>query len=150
MGKTGHQRIEGKVTRYAHPRKSRWHQGALRTHLTLACMIRDLCRLSHCTQLQTSQTKLTKKCLVSSRILVVHTLPCTAIGRGQFDSTQDSPLQRFALFASPQTLTYDPQESNAFYKKNLAAGQQGMSVAFDLATHRGYARSHIPPATPPR
>ena len=30
------------------------------------------------------------------------------------------------------------QESNAFYKKNMAAGQQGLSVAFDLATHRGY------------
>lgn len=31
------------------------------------------------------------------------------------------------------------EESNAFYRKNLAAGQQGLSVAFDLATHRGYA-----------
>eukprot|EP01135_Chromosphaera_perkinsii_P002514 Nk52_evm30s224 gene=Nk52_evmTU30s224 len=30
------------------------------------------------------------------------------------------------------------EESNAFYKKNIAAGQQGLSVAFDLATHRGY------------
>lgn len=30
------------------------------------------------------------------------------------------------------------KESNAFYKKNVAAGQQGLSVAFDLATHRGY------------
>lgn len=30
------------------------------------------------------------------------------------------------------------EASNAFYKKNLAAGQQGASVAFDLATHRGY------------
>lgn len=30
------------------------------------------------------------------------------------------------------------EESNAFYRKNLAAGQQGLSVAFDLATHRGY------------
>src|SRR3978361_2257979 len=29
-------------------------------------------------------------------------------------------------------------ESNAFYRKNLAAGQKGLSVAFDLATHRGY------------
>jgi len=34
------------------------------------------------------------------------------------------------------------EESNAFYKKNLAAGQQGMSVAFDLATHRGYDSDH--------
>ncbi|MGH1356867.1 MAG: methylmalonyl-CoA mutase family protein, partial [Thalassovita sp.] len=30
------------------------------------------------------------------------------------------------------------EESNAFYRRNLAAGQQGVSVAFDLATHRGY------------
>ena len=34
------------------------------------------------------------------------------------------------------------EESNAFYKKNLAAGQQGLSVAFDLATHRGYDSDH--------
>lgn len=33
-------------------------------------------------------------------------------------------------------------ESNAFYKRNLAAGQQGLSVAFDLATHRGYDSDH--------
>jgi len=34
------------------------------------------------------------------------------------------------------------EESNAFYKKNLAQGQQGLSVAFDLATHRGYDSDH--------
>ncbi len=34
------------------------------------------------------------------------------------------------------------EDSNAFYKKNLAAGQQGLSVAFDLATHRGYDSDH--------
>lgn len=34
------------------------------------------------------------------------------------------------------------QESNAFYRKNLAAGQKGLSVAFDLATHRGYDSDH--------
>ena len=34
------------------------------------------------------------------------------------------------------------EASNAFYKKNLAAGQQGLSVAFDLATHRGYDSDH--------
>jgi methylmalonyl-CoA mutase len=33
-------------------------------------------------------------------------------------------------------------ESNAFYKRNLAAGQKGLSVAFDLATHRGYDSDH--------
>jgi methylmalonyl-CoA mutase len=34
------------------------------------------------------------------------------------------------------------QESNAFYKRNLEAGQKGLSVAFDLATHRGYDSDH--------
>jgi methylmalonyl-CoA mutase len=34
------------------------------------------------------------------------------------------------------------EESNAFYKRNLAAGQKGLSVAFDLATHRGYDSNH--------
>lgn len=34
------------------------------------------------------------------------------------------------------------KDSNAFYKKNLAAGQKGLSVAFDLATHRGYDSDH--------
>jgi len=34
------------------------------------------------------------------------------------------------------------EESNAFYKRNLAAGQQGLSVAFDLPTHRGYDSDH--------
>jgi len=34
------------------------------------------------------------------------------------------------------------EESNAFYRRNLAAGQEGLSVAFDLATHRGYDSDH--------
>src|SRR5439155_21622312 len=34
------------------------------------------------------------------------------------------------------------EESNAFYRDNLAAGQMGLSVAFDLATHRGYDSDH--------
>ncbi|HEY9045199.1 MAG TPA: methylmalonyl-CoA mutase [Ohtaekwangia sp.] len=34
-------------------------------------------------------------------------------------------------------------ESNAFYRRNLAAGQRGLSVAFDLATHRGYDSDHV-------
>ena len=36
----------------------------------------------------------------------------------------------------------DAEESNAFYRRNLAAGQKGLSVAFDLATHRGYDSDH--------
>ena len=34
------------------------------------------------------------------------------------------------------------EESNAFYKRNIEAGQKGLSVAFDLATHRGYDSDH--------
>src|SRR5690625_1266563 len=34
------------------------------------------------------------------------------------------------------------EESNAFYRRNLAMGQKGLSVAFDLATHRGYDSNH--------
>ena len=34
------------------------------------------------------------------------------------------------------------EESNAFYRRNLAQGQMGLSVAFDLATHRGYDSDH--------
>lgn len=37
---------------------------------------------------------------------------------------------------------YTAEESNAFYRRNLAAGQMGLSVAFDLATHRGYDSDH--------
>ena len=35
-----------------------------------------------------------------------------------------------------------PKDSNAFYRRNLAAGQMGLSVAFDLPTHRGYDCDH--------
>ena len=38
------------------------------------------------------------------------------------------------------------EDSNAFYRRNLAAGQKGLSIAFDLATHRGYDSDH--PASP--
>ena len=34
------------------------------------------------------------------------------------------------------------EESNAFYRRNLQAGQKGLSIAFDLATHRGYDSDH--------
>lgn len=48
---------------------------------------------------------------------------CTSISRGPFASTRVSPR---------------PPSPTAFYRRNLAAGQKGLSVAFDLATHRGY------------
>lgn len=44
-------------------------------------------------------------------------------------------IRQYAGFSSAE-------ESNKFYKRNLAAGQQGLSVAFDLATHRGYDSDH--------
>ena len=44
-------------------------------------------------------------------------------------------IRQYAGFATAE-------ESNAFYRRNLAAGQQGISVAFDLATHRGYDSDH--------
>jgi methylmalonyl-CoA mutase len=44
-------------------------------------------------------------------------------------------IRQYAGFATAR-------ESNAFYRKNLAAGQTGLSVAFDLATHRGYDSDH--------
>ncbi len=44
-------------------------------------------------------------------------------------------LRQYAGFSTAE-------ESNAFYRKNLAAGQRGLSVAFDLATHRGYDSDH--------
>jgi len=44
-------------------------------------------------------------------------------------------VRQYAGFSSAE-------ESNAFYRRNLAAGQQGLSVAFDLATHRGYDSDH--------
>src|SRR5512140_1881407 len=45
------------------------------------------------------------------------------------------PIRQYAGFSTAE-------ESNAFYRQNLAAGQMGLSVAFDLATHRGYDSDH--------
>ena len=44
-------------------------------------------------------------------------------------------IRQYARFSTAQ-------ESNAFYRRNLASGQKGLSVAFDLATHRGYDADH--------
>src|SRR5438128_345054 len=49
--------------------------------------------------------------------------------------TQPSTIRQYAGFATAE-------DSNAFYRRNLAAGQKGLSVAFDLATHRGYDSDH--------
>ncbi|HJN06905.1 MAG TPA: methylmalonyl-CoA mutase, partial [Bacteroidales bacterium] len=49
--------------------------------------------------------------------------------------TRPWTIRQYAVFSTAK-------ESNAFYRRNLAAGQKGLSVAFDLATHRGYDSDH--------
>jgi methylmalonyl-CoA mutase len=58
--------------------------------------------------------------------------------RGPYASmyvTQPWTIRQYAGFSTAE-------ESNAFYRRNLAAGQKGLSIAFDLATHRGYDSDH--------
>ncbi len=58
--------------------------------------------------------------------------------RGPYSSmyvTRPWTIRQYAGFSTAE-------ESNAFYRRNLAAGQKGLSVAFDLATHRGYDSDH--------
>lgn len=58
--------------------------------------------------------------------------------RGPYSSmyvTQPWTIRQYAGFSTAE-------ESNAFYRRNLAQGQKGLSVAFDLATHRGYDSDH--------
>jgi methylmalonyl-CoA mutase len=50
--------------------------------------------------------------------------------------TQPWTVRQYAGFSTAE-------DSNAFYRRNLAAGQKGLSVAFDLATHRGYDSDHV-------
>ena len=50
-------------------------------------------------------------------------------------TTQPWTVRQYAGFSTAE-------ESNAFYRRNRAAGQKGLSVAFDLATHRGYDSDH--------
>ena len=58
--------------------------------------------------------------------------------RGPYGSMYVSRPRTIRQYAGFSTA----EESNNFYKKNLAAGQKGLSVAFDLATHRGYDSDH--------
>lgn len=55
--------------------------------------------------------------------------------RGTMYTGRPWTIRQYAGFSTAK-------ESNAFYRKNLAAGQKGLSVAFDLATHRGYDSDH--------
>ena len=68
------------------------------------------------------------------------TLPgrCAPFIRGPYPTMyvqQPWTIRQYAGFSTAE-------ESNAFYRRNLAAGQKGLSVAFDLATHRGYDSDH--------
>jgi methylmalonyl-CoA mutase len=54
---------------------------------------------------------------------------------GSMYSIRPWTIRQYAGFSTAE-------ESNAFYRRNLAAGQKGLSVAFDLATHRGYDSDH--------
>jgi methylmalonyl-CoA mutase len=69
----------------------------------------------------------------------VNGLPGLApFGRGPYPTmyvTQPWTIRQYAGFSTAE-------DSNAFYRRNLAAGQKGLSVAFDLATHRGYDSDH--------
>jgi methylmalonyl-CoA mutase len=69
----------------------------------------------------------------------LHTYPGVApFLRGPYPTmyrTQPWTIRQYAGFSTAE-------ESNAFYRRNLAAGQKGLSVAFDLATHRGYDSDH--------
>ena len=58
--------------------------------------------------------------------------------RGPYATMYNSKAWTIRQYAGFSTA----EESNKFYKKNLLAGQQGLSVAFDLATHRGYDSDH--------
>jgi methylmalonyl-CoA mutase len=69
----------------------------------------------------------------------LHTFPGMApFLRGPYPTmytTQPWTVRQYAGFSTAA-------ESNAFYRRNLAAGQKGLSIAFDLATHRGYDSDH--------
>lgn len=80
----------------------------------------------------------------------------TAADRSGLDFVDDYPgLAPFGRGPYPTMYTNQPwtirqyagfstaEDSNAFYRRNLAAGQKGLSVAFDLATHRGYDSDHV-------
>lgn len=67
-------------------------------------------------------------------LLAVHIQLCTHSVLGQLDSMRDFPPSR-----NPTSFTSkSPYFCISFFRENIKAGQQGLSVAFDLATHRGY------------
>ncbi|OED38717.1 methylmalonyl-CoA mutase [Chromatiales bacterium (ex Bugula neritina AB1)] len=75
----------------------------------------------------------------TSELPFTHTWPGIApFARGPYPSmyvNRPWTIRQYAGFSTAK-------ESNAFYRRNLAAGQKGLSIAFDLATHRGYDSDH--------
>ncbi|MGW0064465.1 methylmalonyl-CoA mutase [Streptosporangium sandarakinum] len=82
---------------------------------------------------------MTFRSFINHRIIWPATYPGVApYLRGPYPTmyaTQPWTIRQYAGFSTAE-------ESNAFYRRNLAAGQKGLSVAFDLATHRGYDSDH--------
>lgn len=76
---------------------------------------------------------------VYNRLDFLHTMPgIPPFLRGPYSTMYTSrpwTIRQYAGFSTAE-------ESNAFYRRNLAAGQKGLSIAFDLATHRGYNSDH--------
>jgi methylmalonyl-CoA mutase cobalamin-binding domain/chain len=62
-------------------------------------------------------------------------IPFTRGARATMYANQPWTIRQYAGFSTAE-------DSNKFYRNNLAAGQKGLSVAFDLATHRGYDSDH--------
>ncbi len=74
-------------------------------------------------------------CPITLRHPTAGVFPYTRGPRATMYTVRPWTVRQYAGFSTAE-------ESNAFYRKNLAAGQQGLSVAFDLATHRGYDSDH--------
>ncbi len=108
-----------------------------------ALAAKELCGANPDTLTQTSADGLAVKALYTAldleRLALTDTLPgmfpFLRGPRATMYANRPWTIRQYAGFSTAE-------ESNAFYKANLAGGQQGLSVAFDLATHRGYDSDH--------
>jgi methylmalonyl-CoA mutase len=80
-------------------------------------------------------TRLDVECLGEAAHTFPGIAPFTRGPRATMYTHRPWTIRQYAGFSTAE-------ESNAFYRRNLAAGQKGLSVAFDLATHRGYDSDH--------
>ena len=109
-------------------------------HITLDAVIQD--DLQHTVENQESPTPQKGKVYSEEDIENLHHLRFAAgippFLRGPYSTMyvrRPWTIRQYAGFSTAE-------DSNAFYRRNLAAGQKGLSVAFDLATHRGYDSDH--------